>query len=214
MSQHDDNTTDFFNKLAGKATVDANGKDRGVAMLREALQNQIKTIRQAEAAESETLSVEELAKMAAIKQQLIAKGLIGRTPPRQSQSNWMAKISEYIFGTGWERPVALAASIMFVTALVVMLALPPDTDTDVVRGSDATPVLVVSDPAATIETLTRQLTQAGAEVLPVQINNAEWTLLVSAPRSADHASIKKILEGAGIKVAGELPYTVSIRTKQ
>lgn len=214
MSQDDHNTTGFFNKLSGKATADdVTDKDRGVVMLRKALQNQLETIRQAEAAKGEALSGEELAKMNALKQDLIAKGLIGGSVHKQTLTDWLEKIREFIFGTGWERPIALAASILFAIALILQINVPSDLDTDVVRGGEDTPILVVADPVATIELLTKQLTQAGAEVLPVPINDNEWTVQVDVPSKVDVTVIQKLLSTHGVQVTGLPPYHLYIKRK-
>lgn len=213
MSQDDDSTKDFFDKLAGKVTVESSKDDRGVAMLREALQNQRKTIQEAEAATDEVLSGEELAKMNAIKQQLIAKGLINTSLQKQRHKDWLVVIRDFIFGTGWERPVALAASMLFAIALMWQINVPSDLDTDIVRGGDETPVLVVADPQATIESLTKQLNQAGAEVLPVLTNDYEWKVQVDVPSKVDASVIQIILNENGVKVTGLPPYYLLVKKK-
>ena len=220
MTRDDGKTDELFAKLSGSAGAPGSERDEGIAALREALRGQIDTMRSAENADISELSAEEKARMTALKQQLIDRGLLGEQagrkpqPPPEPGPSWWRRAREAIGGAGWERPFAVAASVVFIGVLVVQALLPPDRDSDVVRGGDAAPVLVVSDPAATIETLTKQLTKAGADVLPVQINDKEWTLRVSVPKSADRVAIKRTLEETGIEVLGEPPYKVGIKAKQ
>lgn len=213
MNQDDDNTTEFFNKLAGKLASDEAGKDSGVAMLRDALKKQSETLRQAEAAKGETLNSEELAKMNVLKQQLIARGLIGGSVQQQTPTDWLVKIRDFIFGTGWERPIALATSMMFAIILVWQSNVPSEPDTGIVRGGGATPVLVVTNPQATIDSLTKQLNQAGADVIPVQVNDNEWKVQIEVSSKMDASIVQNILKNSGVKVEGLPPYHLLVKKK-
>jgi len=88
----------------------------------------------------------------------------------------------------WSRPVALAA-ILAVCAVGVLQLLPASRVAPVIveRGS-AELTLRSDDPAGAERELTRELTQAGAKVQAVQINDSTWTLSIELPRSVSGAA--------------------------
>lgn len=219
MNRDDEEAMEFFDKLTGKTSAKGATPGAGLTALRDALHHQIETMRAAETASSVDLTADEQAKMAVLKQQLLDRGLIGTASSRASLSitegrtSWLQWLSAMLFGDNWPRMIAVAASVVFAFVIVLQLVQVPESDTDIVRGGDKTPELIVADAAITVEVLSTQLRQAGAEVLPVQINNNEWMLRVSVPKSVNREAIQKILVEAGIRVEGNPPYRLTIKSR-
>ncbi len=141
MNRDEEKTDDLFDRLAGKPPRNDAKPNPGAEVLREAIQAQIETMHAAEQASSDDLTAEQKAQMDVIKHQLLEQGLIGvvsrsATDANSKQkTNWLQRLQALIFGTGWERPVALAMSMLFVIAIGVQVGLPPDSDPDfIVRG--------------------------------------------------------------------------------
>lgn len=224
MSSHDeDEAVEFFEKLAGRSSPDkTSANDRGVVALRDALRNQIETMRAAEAANASDLSASELAKMDALRQQLLDKGLIGKPTAENAKQaaatrpNWAQWLRDALLGTGWQRPFAVAASLVMVVTLAVLMSRPPvpDPEMEIMRGGNTTPQLIIAHPLETIEELTARLKPTGAEVAPLQINDKEWVLRISVPKHTDREAVKKILTNAGINVTGDPPYRITLKTPE
>ena len=215
MSREED-THEFFERLAGKPPTDGSTPRPGVVALRDALRAQIETLRSAASATEVDLTPEEKARMAALKQHLIDRGLLGAPVASKSsrlvdRPSLIQRVRYALLGSGWQRPMAVAASLLLVTLVVVKIALPPPAEESIVRGA-AAPVIVAPDPAAAAGSLAAQLRSAGAEVLTVQINAKEWSMHIDVPRSGNLAAVQKILGDAGVQVAGPPPYHVSIKT--
>lgn len=217
MSRDEEKTDDLFDRLAGKIPRDQTEQNSGVEVLREALRAQIDTVHAAEQASRDELSVKEKAQMDVIKHQLLEQGLIGvaRTVGKDSSSkdkaNWIQRLQELVFGTGWERPFALALSMLFVIAIGVQVGLPPDSDPDFIVRGGATPEIITSDPSKISEELAMQLREVGAQVLIVKINADDLTMRVDVPSSADLSAIKKIFMDKGITLEGYPPYRLKVK---
>ena len=218
MSQEEDKTNDFFDVLAGKVPPNNIAPSSGGKVVGEALRAQIETINASKKARRDDLSVEEKRTMDALKQQLLDKGLIGvvsGTIPSEQPGTGVSRLKRRLargFDRGWERPLALAASIVFVVAITVLLMIPSDTDI-IVRGG-ATPVVLVSDPKATIDKLTAELRKAGAEIIVVQINEFEWLIRIDVPAAVGASMIQKILLDQDIKIEGAPPYRLSVKKQR
>ncbi len=215
----------FFDTLAGRER-----SVPGADALREALEAEARTVREAEGATAEELSDDERAKMAAIKNRLIEAGLLpaispvsqpGGAVPNPSPNfskpvalAWHNLLSGLLSGSDWLRPVAAVASLAIVSLLVIRIELPLNSHPeDVVRG-DGIPVITVEDAAATARSLESKLKVAGAEVVLVQINDAEWSLEVSVQEPDRIAPVKQSLQDANVKVSGDPPYYLNIRQRK
>ena len=104
--------------------------------------------------------------------------------------------------------------MLLAVTLIRQLSVQTDVDTDVVRGGDTKPVLIVSDPQATIEILTKHLAEVGAEFLPpVQINDQELSLQIDVSSKVDVSAINNILTNNGLRVEGLPPYHRLVKKK-
>lgn len=218
MNRDEEETRRFLERLAGKPLADGSPPHPGLMVLRDALRAQAETERAAESATEADLTAEEKACMLVIKQHLIDRELLGapvtKLPERvKPRSSLLQRLKETVFGSGWRGPVAVAASLMLTTLVVLEIALPPPEEKDIVRGA-ATPVIFASDPAAAAEAIAAPLREAGAEVSIVQINANKWSVTVEAPQSVDPVAIQKILKGAGVPVEGPPPYKLSIEAQR
>lgn len=218
MSREEEDTNTFFERLGGNPPTDGSAARPSVNALRDALRAQIETMRSAESATEAELTAEERVRMAALKQLLVDRGLFGApgagTPSRfVNRPGLFKRVRDALLGSGWQRPVVVAASLLLVTLAVIKLALPPPTEENIVRGG-ATPVIVASDPAATAESLAVQLRTTGAEVLTVQINAKEWSVRIDVPRSGNLSAAQKILTDAGVQVVGPPPYSVKVKSER
>lgn len=220
-NQHPDDGETFFEALAGRG----DGYP-GARALREAIQAEARTLREAESARSEELSDAERARMDTIKQRLIEAGVfrkiagsVDRQPPAPSASSTPARqrslwdgLRELLFGGTWQRPLALAASLLLATVLVLHMGLPQrDEAPDVMRG-EPHPAIETPAPAEAVRRLKAELTAVGAEVVSVQINDGEWALEVSVPDASNVTATQRILRDAGFRLDGSPPYQLVIRT--
>lgn len=215
----------FFETLAGRA----NGQAAGKAM-REALQAEAKTIQGAENSSLKDLSKEELRAMEVIKQKLIADGVFRpqatgselveySTAPKpvpssitpQSMFDLMVK---FIFGHSWQRPLAMVASVLMVSLVVLRGGMwaPQDDAPDVYRGAPKT-VIVVPNPEATARQLTARLNEAGADAIAVQINTTEWSVSVELVDTSKLELVQQILGETGASAEGLPPYHLTISRK-
>lgn len=217
MTPDDTESDDFFDALSGRRPNGEKSPNPGAQAMRAALLAQAQTVREAHAAQASDLSDQEAAQMAELKQRLVQQGVL--PPPRNQpskarppQQKWWRALADTLLGGVWPRSMAMAASLVLVSAVVVRLAFVPTTDPDVERGRSDTPELISPRPDQAAELLTAKLTAAGADVLLVQTNEQEWTLRITVPRSANSAAIVKVLGEAGIKVTGPGPYRVLVRS--
>ncbi len=221
MSRDDQKTDELFDRLAGKTTRpehvnDSEAKSNtGAAVLRDAICAQIDTQRVAEQANNDDLSVEQKAQMDAIKQQLLAQGLIGVASSSDScstsKSNWLGRLQQLIFATGWERPVALAMSMVFVITIGVQVGLSPSFEPDVIVRGGVTPEIISSDATKYSQALAKSLRELGAKVLIVKINADDLTMRVDVPKAVDLSTIKKLFEDNDIKLEGYPPYRLIVK---
>lgn len=218
----------FFEALAGRA----HGLS-GAEALREALEAEARTLRDAEGAGAEHLSDEDRQTMVAVRQRLVDAGLLPATPPLPADggksptlrplpvpspsaglwTNRVARLGEWLFTGDWLRSAAIAASLVAVGLVVVEMGLPTKQASDEVLRGDTGSDIAVLDPAATAADMERRLTAAGAEVIRAQVNDAEWALEVNVekPQQLDH--VRKILSEAGFLVGQQPPYRLLIRRK-
>lgn len=218
MTPDDTESDNFLNALAGRRPNGEKGPNPGAQAMRAALLAQAQTVREAHAAQASDLSDQEAAQMAELKQRLVQQGVL--PPPRNQPSKarppqqikWWRALTDTLLGGGWPRSMAMAASVVLVSVVVLRLAFVPTTDPDIERGRSDTPELISPRPDQAAEVLTAKLTAAGADVLLVQTNEQEWALRITVPRSANGAAIVKVLGDAGIKVSGAGPYRVLVRS--
>lgn len=228
MNREEEETNAFFEQLQGKPPTDGRSPRPGIAALRDALQAQIAIMRSAETATAADLTSEEKERMDALKQRLIDQGLLGvPVAPVASTMSRIVKrpsllqhIGEALLGDSWYRPVAFMASVVFGVLVVLKVAFPPalqNTDTlaiDAEREGAATPVIVAPDPAAAVKSLDAKLTKAGAKVLPVKINDKEWSMHIDVPETGDLVAVKKILSGEGVLITEPPPYEVTVKVER
>lgn len=215
MSRDDQKTDELFDRLAGKIPRDNTDSNLGAQVLRDAIRAQIDTQRAAELASSDDLSAEQKAKMDVIKHQLLAQGLIGVASSSDSsstnKSNWLRRLQQLIFATGWERPVALAMSMVFVITIGVQLGLSPNLEPDIIVRGGATPEIIAPNATKFSEKLAKSLRELGAKVLIVKINADDLTMRVDVPKAIDLSTIKKLFEDNGIKLEGYPPYRLTVK---
>ena len=121
MSQDEKNTEDFFDTLSKKSNDDK-ASSPGVLVLRHALRKQIDTVRSVETQKHIELTAEEKRKMEAVKQHLIENGLLNEPENEKKETKKQTDIAEWLnktlFGTGWQQPIAMAASLLIVSLVV------------------------------------------------------------------------------------------------
>lgn len=216
----------FYDVLASRSQGHA-----GAEALRDALEAEARTLQEAEEARTEDLSVHERSQMDAIKQQLIDQGVLGspispaleryqEQTRRKKSSNYYAqtlpnKLLQWLLGDNWQRPLAIAASLLVAT-VVVMQTLPQggnDVESNVIRGEAGVSV-AVDDPAMVAKNLKDLLTKMRAEVVLVQINDDEWALQVSVADKANVDAVRQSIRDKGFDVQGEPPFELSLTRRQ
>ncbi|HOY70228.1 MAG TPA: hypothetical protein PL131_11220 [Methylotenera sp.] len=201
--------TDFFETLAGRESGHPVADN-----LREALQAEAETIKNAENAKSEKLPDYEQARMDAVKKQLLEAGVLKQ--PSNTEPSWLSRFfnqfkSNFV-AHNWGAGLAITASVLIVSTILLQQPNPiVDTgDLDTVRGGN-TQTILTDNPALTVQTLKETLTKAGAEVIDAQINDTEWTLEISVPDKSKIETVMGLLAKAGVKVSDEPPYQVSVK---
>lgn len=209
--KHDphDGTDDYFEALAGRRS-----SGPGADAMRDALRAQARTLREAEQARLEDLSEAEQARMEGLKQRLLAAGAFRPAPAAPTSPGWGERLRTLLLGDSWQRPFAIAAGVLLASVLALRLGGPVGDDDDPSRTLRGQPsrVITVPDAAAASGALEARLRAAGAEVLRVQINAAEWSLTVSVPDAARVSLVQQLLREAGFKVDGAPPYELSVRS--
>ena len=199
---------DYFEALAGRRPGGP-----GTDALRDALQAQLRTLREADEARAANLSADEQARMAALKERLRAAGAFRPAPVTPAAPRWGERLRTLLLGDSWQRPFAIAAGVLLASVLALRLAGPGDDD-DPSRALRGKPPAVVTaaDPAAAAQALEAQLVAAGAEVLRVQVNAAEWSLEVKVSEAGRVAAVQQVLRAAGVAVEGPPPYELTVRS--
>lgn len=208
MASSPDKEHDFFEILAG------HGKGHPTAeAMRDALQDEANTIKEAESAQPEKLPDYEIARLDAVKKQLIQSGVFKQNS--RNEPSWLRKFFDlftFNFASkNWGAGFAVTAGIVVVSA--IMLQQPKTDigfDPEAIRGVNGM-VITSNQPNETVEKLKTTLTNAGAEVVVAQINDAEWTLEISVSDKTKLEAVKGLLAKAGLKVSGEPPYQVSVK---
>lgn len=201
-------TDDYFEALAGRRPGSA-----GARALRDALQAQANTLREAERATAADLGADEQARMASLKARLQAAGAFRPAAAPPPAPGWGARLRALLLGDSWQRPLAIAAGVLLASVLALRLGLPGGDDDDpsrTLRGA-ASRVIVVADPEARSAALQAELRAAGAEVLRVQVNAGEWSLVVEVPEATKLAAVQQRLRAAGFGVDGPPPYELAVR---
>lgn len=198
----------FFEVLAGRE------KGQPIAEeLREALLAESEIIKQVESAKPEKLPDYEIARLDAVKKQLFETGIFKK--PSNTQPSWLSRFLDQFksnfVSQNWGAGFAVTAGILVVSTIVLQQ---PETndgfDPDAIRGVSGM-VITSNQPNEIVEKLKSTLTNAGAEVVVAQINDAEWTLEISVPDKAKIEAVKSLLAKAGVQVNGDPPYQVSVK---
>lgn len=215
MSRDDQQTDKLFDRLAGTTAQKNNESNLGSEVLRDAIRAQIETQRVAEKMICDDLSAEQKLKMDAIKQQLLAQGLIGVASTSNSNSknnnNWIQRLHKLIFDTGWERPIAFAMSMLFVITIGIQVGLSPDQESNIIVRGGTTPEIIAPNAIKYSEELAESLRKIGAKVLIVKINADDLSMRVDVPSAVDLSSIKKLFSDYGIELKGYPPYRLTIK---
>jgi len=174
----DSDIDDFFEGLAGKPELPqhASAAQRLGASVRTAV------LRRRESADNALSAADEL-KRDALLDSLNARGLF-RNPAQDNLTPLPPVRSKKQRFARWSRPISLAA-VLAVCAVGVLQLLPDShvAPVTVERGSGDLTVRS-DDPAVTERELARELTEAGATVQSVQINDSTWTLTIDLPHTA------------------------------
>lgn len=208
MASSPDKEHNFFEILAG------HGKGHTTAeAMRDALQDEAKTIQEAESTQTEKLPDYEIARLDALKKQLIEIGIFKK--PTNTQPSWLSQLFDQFkpgfVSQNWTTGFAVTACILVVSTIILQQ---PKTDIgfdpEAIRGTNGM-VITSNQLDETVEKLKATLTNAGAEIVVAQINDTEWTLEISIPDKAKIEGVKGLLAEAGVKVNGEPPYQVSVK---
>jgi len=210
MASSPDKEHDFFEILAG------HGKGHPTAeAMREALQDEANTIQEAETAKLEKLPDYEMARLAAVKKQLIDAGVFAQRSG--GNNSWLSRFFDLFksnfVSQNWGAGLAITASVLFVSTILLQQPNPIYDDShDTMRGNGDL-IVLSSEPAKTVEELKGKLINAGAEVIVAQINDNEWTLKISVQDKSKIETIKNLLKQQGIQLSTQPPYTISVVMK-
>lgn len=208
MAASPDKEHDFFEILAG------HGKGHPTAeAMREALQDEANTIQEAETAKLEKLPDYEMARLAAVKKQLIDAGVFAQQSGGETYwlSRFLNRFKSNFVSQNWGAGLAITASVLLVSTILLQQPNPiNDVGPDTMRGNGDL-IILSSQPAKTVEELKGKLINAGAEVIVAQINDNEWTLEIDVADISKADAVKSLLAKAGLKVNGYPPYQVSVK---
>jgi hypothetical protein len=155
----------------------------------------------------QTLSAAEERKREALLDSLQARGLFRNPPPSKVAALRPAGVAT-LLATRWRRPVSLAA-VLALCAIGVLQLLPDShQSTEPVERGAGELTVRSDDPARTERELAAELTQDGAQVVAVQINDTTWTLSITllptpsgAPQPAVRERVRRSLAQRGIRVS-------------
>ncbi len=222
----DEEVDRFFATLAqlpGGSEAASRGTSSADA-LRDAVRDEADILRQAKDASMIDAPAQELAVLSAMKQRLMADGVLGRPQATtgsgaaaDSCSGWAARIGAWLDpqrNLPWLRPAGVALGAVLVGVVALRVVLPAHDGDDVVRGGPSSAnVVVVADPAARAQALAEQLRAAGAEVVVSPISAKESVLTVNVPDPGRNVAVRKLLGDLGLHVADAPPYKIMIRAR-
>lgn len=208
MASSPDKEHDFFEILAG------HGKGQHTAeAMREALQDEANTIQEAETAKLEKLPDYEIARLDAVKKQLIDAGVFAQQSGGKTSrlSCFFDQFKSNFVSQHWSTGLAITASVLIVSTILLQQPNPiNDVGLDTMRGNGDL-IILSSQPAKTVEELKSKLINAGAEVVAAQINDNEWTLEIDVADKSKVETVKQLLATTGVKVTGKPPYQVIVK---
>lgn len=229
MTPPDDHEADRFFEQLGSGS-DNPGHDlhaSSASALRNALRAEAATLNDARQASPDDLSAQERAILGAMKQRLLAEGVLGgpqSTYPEHHQAADEAEPGRFGFGRwlrtlllgegAWWRPAGMAASVVLVGLLALQLGVPtPSDDHDRMRSGEVSELVVVdSNPVARAEDLAVKLRAAGATVVVAPINDKETMLVVGIEDAARLPEVHAMVLAAGVRVGQQPEYRISVRT--
>lgn len=216
----------FFEALAGRAQG-APGADA----VRTALREEAATVQEASSGGHAEATPEQAALREQIKAKLIAEGAfngqlssaggnaVAKQPlvakpisrPRQADDGAVARFFSWLSSFTGPQMAGLAASMMLGVLVVMnMSAIDQAKQEDVVRGAASLSVSV-ADPARDGAQLVERINALGGEAMLVQLNDKEWALSVSVPKSESIKPVQALLQKGGFQVEGLPPYDLILR---
>ncbi|MFT3815880.1 MAG: hypothetical protein QM740_21395 [Acidovorax sp.] len=218
----------FFEQLAQRdeGALEHRPAASSAVALREALRAEAATLHEARHATLDDMSEQELAMLSALKQRLLADGVLGRPQPSKTLGESAATPSpptrfqlgpwlrEFLLGDSWWRMAGVAASTILVGLLVLQLALPHDSDgpPTVRSGESSELVIIAPNPASRAEELARQLRAAGAQAVVAPINANEQVVVVTVEDQARLLAVHAVITATGVPVEVQASYRLSVRT--
>lgn len=204
----------FFEVAAGRQRGQP-----GAEALREALLAEARTVKEAEAASTDTLTASERAQMESLRSKVLEAG--GFEPQRRSSRasshganrfrELLAEIGRWVLGDSMLRPAALAAALFLMTAVVWQAYQPMgDDEAEGMRGGPSH-ALVVADAAESARTLKARLAALGAEVENIQLSSSAWMLRIDVPTGVDPEPIKRALADLGLDIREAPPFEITVR---
>lgn len=216
----------FFEALAGRAQGVS-----GADAMRTALREEAATVEEASSGESAEPTPEQAVLRERIKAKLIAEGAFngqlastGRealadrpmlpkpiSHPRQAKDGAIARFFSWLSSFTGPQMAGLAASMMLGVLVVMnMSANDQAKHEDVMRGAASLSVSV-ADPARDGAQLVERINALGGEAMLVQLNDKEWALSVSVPKSESIKPVRALLQKNGFRVEGLPPYDLILR---
>ena len=133
------------------------------------------------------------------------------TPRRKAEHSVMARFLGWLALLTAPQMAGLAASVVLGVLVVMnMSSIEQPKQEDVLRGSTTLSVSV-ADPAHAGAELAERIKGLGGEAVLVQLNDKEWALSVSVPRSDSIKPVQALLIERGFSVDGLPPYDLIIR---
>lgn len=229
MTSADKNNHEFFEVLSGRKNGNATAE-----ALRKALIDEANAIKQVENNPPDKLTESELSRLEVVKLELIKNGVFRPNETKQHGFiSYLSVIQQYLANHLWQ--VLKIASVPAILIVTFFLYQPNKSDSNLpelerivkneskkiddfvkynFNNSSVGAIYISAQHGESeIDKLKDNLIYAGADVVETRVNDSERFLLISVTVKSKVDAIKTLLLEVGVKVNGEPPYKVAVKSK-
>lgn len=218
MTSADKNNHEFFEVLSGRKNGNATAE-----ALRKALIDEANAIKQVEDNPPDKLTESELSRLEVVKLELIKNGVFRPNETKQHGFiSYLSVIQQYLVNHLWQ--VLKIASVPAILIVTFFLYQPNKSDSNLpelerivkynFNNSSVGAIYISAQHGESeIDKLKDNLIYAGADVVETRVNDSERFLLISVTVKSKVDTIKTLLLEVGVKVNGEPPYKVAVKSK-
>jgi len=229
MASSDENNHEFFDVLSGRKKGNTTAE-----AIRKALIEEAEAIEQVEHNPPEKLTKSELARLEVVKNELIKKGIFKENDAKQlGFISYLYSIQKFFADNFWQiLKVAVLPVTLLITFLLYQLNQGDSKLLDIehivkkeskkidnfaknnINNSSVGAIYINANHAESeINKLKVNLIDAGADVIETRVNDSDRLLVISVTDKSKVEEVKTLLIKAGVKINGEPPYKVTVKSK-